>query len=229
MHVAQEPESHCQQLHSRMKDSFTPMYQTILSIIQAVALADLAAVVVINNGRFTAVHWLLIMTTFFVLIAVLNVYMIQSTVWDWVPDVRDAAIPFVFGALELFLVHTIVPSMSLWLLGMAGIAILGSLGALYMVWRAREEEENAELLHLLKGRHRLFIFYYLGGALLLLLLALACSIEGLSATNAVQGVRGMLTVGVVLLVDVSLAGSIAISHLYWRKILQYSCTGQISG
>ena len=63
--------------------------------------------------------------------------------WDWIPDIRDASIPFVFGALELFVNHTITQSMSLWFIGLAGISALGAIGTVHMVWRAREESESA--------------------------------------------------------------------------------------
>jgi len=117
-----EPIKHHQVVHGRMKDSFTSMYQTILSIIQGVALADLAMFVVAKYPQFTVVHWLMVLTTFFMFIVVFNVYSIQSAVWDWIPDIRDESIPFVFGALELFLNHTISLNMSLWFLGLAGIS-----------------------------------------------------------------------------------------------------------
>jgi len=96
-----------------MKDSFTSMYQTLLSIIQGVALADLATSVAVRYQQLTLLHWLMILTTFDILIVVFQVYWIQSAVWGWIPDIRDAAMPFVFGALELFLNHTIFLSMGL--------------------------------------------------------------------------------------------------------------------
>ncbi len=117
-----EPIKHHQVVHGRMKDSFTSMYQTILSIIQGVALADLAMFVVAKYPQFTVVHWLMVLTTFFMFIVVFNVYSIQSAVWDWIPDIRDESIPFVFGALELFVNHAIALSTSLWFLGLAGIS-----------------------------------------------------------------------------------------------------------
>src|SRR5437764_120164 len=118
MNSVLEPEPHHRMLHRKLKDSFTPTYLTILSVIQAVALADLATIVATEREHFTVVHWLLVLLTFCVLIIIWNVYTIQSTVWDWIPDVRDAAIPFVTGALELFLNHTITLSLSSWLLGL---------------------------------------------------------------------------------------------------------------
>jgi hypothetical protein len=53
-----------QVVHGRMKGSFTCVYQTILSIIQGVALADLAAFVAAKYPQFTIVHWLMVLTTF---------------------------------------------------------------------------------------------------------------------------------------------------------------------
>ena len=123
-----EPEPHHRVLHHRLNDAFTPTYLTILSIIQAVALADLATVVAAEYQHFKVVNWFLALLTFAVLIMVWNVYTIQGTIWSWIPDVRDAAMPFVVGALELFLNHAITLGISIWLLGLAGIAMMGTVG-----------------------------------------------------------------------------------------------------
>ena len=77
-----EPIQHHKVVHGRMKDFFVSMYQTILSIIQGVALADLAALVAAKYPHFTVVHWLMVLTTFFMLIVVYSVYSIQAAVWD---------------------------------------------------------------------------------------------------------------------------------------------------
>lgn len=216
-------------LHHKMKESFTQTYLTILSIIQAVALADLATLVAGEYKHFTIVHWLLVLLTFFVLISIWNVYMIQSTVWDWIPDFRDAAIPFIFGALELFLNHTIILSMSLWLVGLAGIGIMGALGTWYMDLRARKEGENDELLSYLRSHHLLFALYYTGGSILLLLLGFLSYVAGLSADVGVQGSQGAFAVGLLLMVGISLVGSVIISHLYWRKAINYASIGRLPG
>ena len=133
-----EAEPHHRVLHHRLNDAFTPTYLTILSIIQAVALADLSTVVVAEYRQFTVVHWFLALLTFGVLIIVWNVYTIQGTVWRWIPDVRDAAMPFMVGGIELFLNHAITLGISSWLLGLAGITTMGTVGTWYMHWRARE-------------------------------------------------------------------------------------------
>lgn len=221
MNFELEPEPDHRVLHHRLNDAFTPTYLTILSIIQAVALTDLATVVAAEYRHFTVVHWLLALLTFGVLIIVWNVYTIQGTVWRWIPDVRDAAMPFMVGALELFLDHTIVLGMSIWLLGLAGITTMGAVGAWYMHWRAREAG-NSQLLRYLRRHHLVFALYYAGGAVLLLLLAGANLVGSWEAGEWGQGV---LAVSPALLVGVYLGGAVIISHLYWRKAIVYARTG----
>jgi hypothetical protein len=231
VHALYEPTDkhikHHKVVHRRMKDSFTSMYQTILSIIQGVALADLAMFVVAKYPQFTIVHWLMVLTTFFLFIVVFNVYSIQSAVWDWIPDIRDESIPFVFGAIELFLNHTITLSMSLWFLGLAGISTLGALGTVHLVWRAREESENAELLRLLKDHHYLFVLYFVVAATIALLFAYICYSMNLQASNGVQGMRGMLATVLVFLIAIGLDGSALVSNRYWRKAVLYARTGRV--
>ena len=218
---------HHQVVHRRMKDSFLSMYQTILSIIQGVALADLATVVAGKYAQFTIVQWLMVLTTFFLIIVIFNVYSIQSAVWDWIPDIRDESIPFVFGALELFLNHALVLSMSLWFAGLAAISALGAIGTAHLVLRAREESENAELLRLLKNHHWLFILYYVLSAAMALLFAYICFALNLSASSGVQGARGLLAIVLVLLIAIGLDGSAYVSNRYWRKAVMYARTGRM--
>src|SRR5947207_13059544 len=157
-----EPEPNHRELHHRLNEAFTPTYLTILSIIQAVALTDLATVVAAEYRQFTVVNWLLALLTFGVLIIVWNVYSIQGTIWRWIPDVRDAAMPFMVGALELFLDHTITQGMSIWLVGLAGIATMGAVGTWYMHWRPRMVGGNGQLLHDLRSNRFLLALYYAG-------------------------------------------------------------------
>ena len=43
-----EPQPHYRVIHHKLKDSLSPIYLTLLSVIQGVALADLALVVAAN-------------------------------------------------------------------------------------------------------------------------------------------------------------------------------------
>src|SRR5215831_3449962 len=106
-------------IHHKLKDSLNPVYLTLLSVIQGMALADLALVVSTTYQQFTPFHWLLVLFNFAVLIGIWNHYMMHNKLWDWIPDLRDACIPFVVGVLELVLNHTITLSLSAWLLTLA--------------------------------------------------------------------------------------------------------------
>lgn len=146
MHSAREPEAHHRALHRKMTDSFTPIYLTVLSVIQGVALADLASGAAAGYKQFTLVQWLQVVITFAILIYMWEGYMQQSLLWKWVPDMRDAAIPFAIGAIELFLNHSIMLSLSGWLLAFALLSSMGALATWHAVQRARKEGENARFL-----------------------------------------------------------------------------------
>lgn len=100
MNSSPEPELHHLMLQKKLKDSLASNYLTVLSIIQGVALADLSMVVATGYLHFTVMHRLLVLLTFGVIILVWNQYSMLSTLWLWIPDFRDAAIPFVIGALD---------------------------------------------------------------------------------------------------------------------------------
>jgi hypothetical protein len=97
----------------------------------------------------------------------------------------------------------------------------------HMVWRAHEESENEELLGLLKDHHRLFFLYYIGAAALALLFSYICYVADLQVSDGVQGMRGILTCGLVLLIALSLHGSALVSNRYWRKAVTYARTGRV--
>jgi len=140
-------------MQKQLKDSFGNIYLTALSVIQGVALADLVSVVSAEYKQFTVTHWLLVVLTFGLLIAVWNLYTTHSTLWQWIPDLRDAFIPFVFGAIELFLNHMIVFSLSAWLFATAALGIMGGLAIVYARHRAGEETENEGLRDWLHSNH----------------------------------------------------------------------------
>lgn len=116
--------------------------------------------------------------------------------------------------------------MSLWFFGLAGISALGAVGTVHLVWRAHEESENAELLGLLKDHHRLFILYYAGAAAIALLFAYIYYAADLQASDGLHGMRGILTLGLVLLIAIGLDGSALVSNSYWRKAVMYARTGE---
>lgn len=224
-----EPQPHYRVIHHKLKDSLSPVYLTLLSVIQGVALADLALVVAANYQQFTLNHWLLVLFNFGVLIGIWNHYMMNNKLWDWIPDLRDACIPFVVGALELVLNHTIFLSLSAWLFTFALLHIMGALAMWHARWRAGKEAENARLLSLLRRQDRVFVLSALGVSALYLLLALVSQVEGFEASNGVQEARGLLVLAIALLVAGSLSGFMLLTIGFWRTVVTYAQTGHLPG
>ena len=96
-----------------------------------------------------------------------------------------------------------------------------------MVWRAREESENEELLGLLKDHHRLFFLYYVGAAAIALLFAYICYAAHIQASDGVQGCGELLALGLVLFIAIGLDCSALVSNSYWRKAVLYARTGRV--
>jgi hypothetical protein len=228
MQSIREPEPHHRILHHKLKESFAPIYMTALSVIQGVALADLASLAVSGYKQFTLVQWLLVVVSFGTLVTIWNQYINISMLWNWVPDLRDAFFPFAFGALELLLNHTILLSLSAWLLVLALLASAGAFVTWYGSWRAKEEEENTRLLSLLNRGLGLGIRFTLGLSVLLLLLAALSRVGGLEATDGLQTERGVLALIVVILVGASLGAYIFMGMRVWNQMIAYARTGRMS-
>lgn len=220
-------QEHHHRLRQKLKDSFTLVYMTALSVIQGVALADLAGNVASDYHQFTVTHWLLTLLTFGVLIAIWYQYMMYSLLWDWMPDLRDAVFPFLIGALELFLNHTIFASLSAWLIVYAILFLMGALTTVHTGIRAREEVENLKMLNLLNERHRVFMLSMLGIAALLLLLALVSRLASIEASQSIQTGAGLLALAFLLLIAGCYFGLALFTIDYWNRVLNYARTGRI--
>jgi hypothetical protein len=216
-------------VYQRLKGSYSPTYLTILSVVQAVAMGDLAQVVAANYEDFTIVQWALTVNTFGVLVITWNVFSVQSALWGWIPDLRDSAVPFIVGALELFLNHTIVVSLSAWLVAVSLIAISGAVGTLHISWRAHGEAEHRELLKWLSAHIRLYIAYLIAGGGILLALAWVCSGDHLNAIVTSDDFAGELGLVVALFSALALVGSISLFHLLWRQAILYTQADQKGG
>lgn len=223
-------ESDHRELLQQLKGSFSSVYMTLLSILQGVALGDLASVVESNDAHFTLVHWLLVLAMLFLIVGVWHQIMIDSISLAWIPDIEDAVLPFTIGILELLLNHMIPQSLSLWLFLLAAVVcsleVVG--GGLFVRQKAERGTKNSHLLSLLKRRQNPYLLHGLSGIALFVLLGLLSIIEGFSAVDGVHGMRGLLAIGTAVLAVVWLVSLLFISKRYWHSVKAYARTGQMS-
>lgn len=214
-------------LHRQLRGSFAVIYLTVLSIIQGVALADLAGVVAGGYAHFTVVQWLMVPMNFFTIISVWNHFMADSISMEWIPGFSDAVLPFTFGAVELVLNHALLIGLMVWLIGMAVGAALEAIGTWFIDRKAGLETRDIRLLRLFRSRVDGYIRHGLGGLALFLLLAIGSRIGHVDAIGRVQGAQGVLAIGILIVVFVW--GGIATLHAiqYWHDIVEYARTGRL--
>jgi hypothetical protein len=210
------------ELWRRLKVSSVGSSQTLLSIIQGVALADLAGVVAASYSRFTLVEWLLVPSTFLVLVAAWNQITMDTLALVQVPDVAATIIPFGVGVFELYLNHAIRLGIEAWLVGAALMAAASTLGIWIAERRAGRHEENATLLAALRPYRRLGQRYNVVGMVLLVLLALAGGLGGLAAVDRTLGKPGLGETAAAVLAGVWILGFLLRHAYYWRKVVSYA-------
>ncbi len=217
-------------LLQQLRGSSTTVYMTLLSILQGVALSDLASVVEANYTHFTLVHWLLVLSMLGLIVSVWHQILIDSISFDWVPDLGDAILPFGIGVLELLLNHLIPLSLGLWLFLLAAalcsLEVVG--GALFVRRKAEQAIENTKLLSLLRRRQRPYLLHGISGVAVFLLLGLFSIVEGLSATDGLPGIRGLLATCIAALAVVWVTSLLFTSKGYWQAVVDYARTGRIS-
>jgi hypothetical protein len=196
----------------------------MLSIIQGVALADLAGVVSANYHTFTFVHWLLVATELAIIGEIWTHFMTDATSKGWIPGYADSVLFFGLGVGELFLNHAIVLGLTAWLFGMAGAALAGLVTLAFIRGKEERDVENAVLLNVLRKREPLHRWHSVAGIAVFGLGFVVCTAASVGAQNlhggkaAIAIVYGLLSLGWVLAL-------IAITATHWQAILHYAHTG----
>lgn len=229
MQAVREPQGHHLLVQQKLKDHFSPVYLTLLSVIQGVALADLAFVVGTNSQHFTLTQWLLVLVAFGAVITTWNQYTMHIISLDWIPDVRDAIIPFVLGALELFLNHLIPLSFGGWLFAAALLSSWGALATWHTQSRAGKEVENQPLLNRVGRRLRLLRLSLFAISPFLLLLAVASTLGHVQATQELDTTGGVLALAIALFVVAITSGLFLVTIWYWQAVVTYARTGHMPG
>ena len=184
--------------------------------------ADLASVVANNYTRFALGQWLLVATTFLLLIAAWNQITMETLLWVHVPNIEGYVLPFLLGGLELFLNHTLAMNIQAWLIGMSVTSVFSSFAIWYTERNAALHEENAVLLVFLQPYRRSGMRYNLVGVTLLLLLALLCGLGWFSWLDAAVRLPGAADSSAALLTGCWLLVLLQRHFSYWRVVIAYA-------
>lgn len=106
-----------------LKDPFTQVYLTLISVIQGVVLGYMAAVADDSYEKLNTYLSIIFVTTFIRIIATWHDYAIGIVISAWPPTIADSIIPFFIGAIEFLLISSTRSSVQTWLLAMAALNI----------------------------------------------------------------------------------------------------------
>ncbi len=206
----------------RLKESATTTTLTLMSIVQGVALADLAGVVAGGYTHFSPTQWLLVFPTFLLLIAAWNQVTIDTLSWVQVPDMLYAVVPFIVGAFELFLNHSLRQNEQAWLIGVAILVALSTLAIRFTNSVAARHAENASLFAYLQPMRKWGQRFNLFGAAVLLLLALVSAVGGFARVDGAVHLPGAANFVSALIVTLFLLDFIRRHALYWQVVVAYA-------
>jgi len=106
--------SHKEEIRRKLLQSITSHYLTLVSVIQGVVLGYGISILETNKDKFSQSEWLIIITTFLIIISIWDEYQLGCSVYEWIPGIRDSTIPFLLGASELLMIRSINVSLRWW-------------------------------------------------------------------------------------------------------------------
>ena len=133
-------------LRAHLVEQFTPLYLTLLSIIQGVALAYLAERFTATAPHLTLSVWLQAAGLLLTIVFVWHQWAVVTLAHVWLPTFSDAAIPFLFGVTELAMAYTLGPDATPWLGATTLAWLMGVVITWYPYHRARHQRRNALVL-----------------------------------------------------------------------------------
>jgi hypothetical protein len=202
-----------QAVAARLREQFAPMYLTLTSIIQGVALSTLVVRVEASSDHFGPANWLMATTTLLAFLLVWHEYVMQALAYIWMPTLIDSALPFAFLVAELFLAYLVYGNQRAWLFT-AGIAYaLGVAAWARTQAQARAQgQENVGVLTAVSELSRVRLLFSLLPAALFLLAGALYDALGL------EHVSGVVAAVSVVIITVVIAGTVP----YWNRVLTYA-------
>ena len=206
-------------------ENFSGVYLTMLSIIQGVALTDLASIFFSERTHMSAVQWIEVATMLWTLVYVWNHFMADALMAYWIPDIEDAALLFGTGVFEILANHAIVWGAAPWLSTLAIMLCCWSAGTFYI--RRQEERfvRDPVLLTVLRRRMKRLGLQTLGGGVVVGAFAVWCGVAHAGADSSSTEARTVALASVAVAFAVSVAIGTT-SARFWRRVRRYAYTGE---
>ncbi|MCE5249403.1 hypothetical protein LLG96_04200 [bacterium] len=148
----------------RIKTSFSSVYLTLISVIQAGVLGYFIFLLDKQIGNIVFKDIIPLITTFIMIVTTWNEYMMGSTVLRWIPSLKDSFIPFLLGISELFVIRSVFSPAFFWFYSLGVFCLFGYIAFLNMFYSARKHPENVDVFAVLGCLPLLAEAWTLGGA-----------------------------------------------------------------
>jgi uncharacterized membrane protein SirB2 len=207
-------------------ENFSGVYLTMLSIIQGVALTDLASIFFSERTHMTIVQWVQVATMLWTLVYVWNHFMADALVSYWIPDLEDAALLFGTGVFEIVANHAIEWGAAPWLTTLAIMLCCWSVGTFYIRRQEEHVVRDPVLLRMLRRRmNSLGVQTFVGGVVMGVAATVCAATHAGAGGGAAEG-RTIALVSVIVAfgVSVGIGGS---STGFWRRVRRYAYTGEM--
>lgn len=148
----------------RVREQFPSFYLTLVTVIQGAILGYFVFILHSSFSPFNIdLHnMLLLIASFFMIVAIWVTYSLNSLVWRWIPGISDPLLVFAIGVAEFAVIRlSISGSVYYWYFSMAMIALLACLAFLNSISKAAKEPVNYPAFRdLEKSLKRIKIFHF---------------------------------------------------------------------
>ncbi len=158
------------------------------------------------------------LAAFGLIIAIWSHTVAESLALSRIPNFPDIVVPFVAGALELYLNHALGAGLVLWLAGAAAISLFLLVAYPIIEGLARGEPENQAVLAHLGPQRQVGVRRAIGGLVLNVALLGTCLVAG----NRVEGLR----LGAALLTLAWVGATLAHEARYFGLVNRYARLGR---
>ncbi|HML04428.1 MAG TPA: hypothetical protein VK426_01510 [Methanobacterium sp.] len=199
-------------IQKQVISEFPSVYLELISIIQAAILGYLLIIIYTNLDKLIFLNWILIINVFILIVMVWHEYVMMSSAWRWIPQFKDALIPFAVAIPEFLITTFVVSDFQYWYYGL-GIFGLVSLMAYYTnINSAKRFPENDYVLRVSGNYYpNTYIMSIFSGVIFI---GIGLILQFVSSNIVIEYFFAIFTAINLLIITYR-------SHLFWNRLLDY--------